>query len=278
MEKMSILLKQSSILGPVIFLLCALFPLSAFAFENTLANALKMEFVIVHPGTFMMGSPPDEPHRSSDETQHLVTISKPFYMQTTEVTLEQWRSLMGKKMIGSRKGSDNSPVTQVSWFDCMEFIKRINQFGEGRYRLPTEAEWEYAARAGSKTAFCWGDTMDCDKAMYGNNTMKHDVCRLYIKSLKLKLDQAAPVKNYAPNAWGLYDMHGNVWEWVMDRYGDYGTTSVTDPRGPKSGTMRVRRGGSWFGNGNLCRSANRTVGHPATRYRTTGFRLVREIQ
>jgi formylglycine-generating enzyme required for sulfatase activity len=278
MKKMPILSKQSSILGPVVLLLCTLLPISTFAFENTFTNAQKMEFVLVHPGTFTMGSPLDETNRGSSEIQHLVTISKPFYMQTTEVTLEQWRSLMGKKLVGSRKGLDNSPVTQVSWFDCMKFIERINQFGEGKYRLPTEAEWEYAARAGTNTAFCWGDTIDCNKAMHGNKSMKHDVCQLYIKSLKLNLDQAAPVKSYAPNAWGLYDMHGNVWEWVMDWYGDYGTKSVTDPRGPKSGKMRVRRGGSWFGQGHLCRSANRAMGHPATRYRTTGFRLVREIQ
>ncbi|MBW1609366.1 MAG: formylglycine-generating enzyme family protein, partial [Deltaproteobacteria bacterium] len=103
-----------------------------------------------------MGSPPDEPSRGSSEIQHRVSINRPFYIQTTEVTLKQWRSLMGKRLLVRRKGSDNMPVTQVSWFDCMEFIKRLNRLGEEKYRLPTEAEWEYAARAGTQTAFIWG--------------------------------------------------------------------------------------------------------------------------
>jgi len=225
-----------------------------------------------------MGSPPDEPYRGSSEVQHRVSISRPFYMQTAEVTLKQWRSLMGKRLLVRRKGSDNMPVTQVSWFDCMEFIKRLNQMGEGKYRLPTEAEWEYAARAGTTSPFSWGDTIDCDKAMYGNNSIKHNVCQLYIKSLELQIDAPAPVKSYQPNPWGLYDMHGNVWEWCMDWFGDYKKNPVTDPKGPDSGTMRIRRGGSWFKHGHSCRSANRSFGHPATRYRTTGFRLVRDVR
>jgi formylglycine-generating enzyme required for sulfatase activity len=160
----------------------------------------------------------------------------------------------------------------------MEFIKRLNQMGEGKYRLPTEAEWEYAARAGTTNPFSWGDTIDCDKAMYGNNSIKHNVCQLYIKSLELQIDAPAPVKSYQPNPWGLYDMHGNVWEWCMDWFGEYKKNSVTDPKGPDSGTMRIRRGGSWFKHGHSCRSANRSFGHQATRYRTTGFRLVRDVR
>jgi len=224
-----------------------------------------------------MGSPPNEPFRGDSEVRHPVTISRPFYMQTTEVTMKQWHSLMKPRMMGYRKGEDNMPVTRVSWFDCMEFIEKLNTLGQGRYRLPTEAEWEYAARAGTSTAYSWGDTIDCEKAMYGNNSLKNDECQLYIKSLKLPIDQPAPVKSYRPNPWGLYDMHGNVWEWCMDRYGNYGTGPVTDPLGPENGTMRIRRGGSWFKHGYSCRSSNRSFGHPAARYQTTGFRLVREI-
>lgn len=254
------------------------FSAPAVAFDKTFTNSLGMEFVLIPAGSFTMGSPPNEAHRGRSEVQHRVTIRKPFYMQTTEVTLKQWQSIMKRRFFSPRKGSDNMPVTEVSWFDCMEFIKRLNRLDEGKYRLPTEAEWEYAARAGTTTAYSWGNTIDCDKAMYGNNTLKCDVCCLFIKSIGLETDRPAPAKTYKPNPWGLYDMHGNVWEWCMDWYGDYGKNSVTDPKGPDSGTMRVRRGGSWFKFGHFCRSANRTFGHPATRYQTTGFRLVRDVQ
>jgi len=254
-----------------------LFPGSAVAFEKTVTNSLGMEFTLIPSGTFTMGSPRDEPYRGSSEVQHRVSITRPFYMQTTEVTLKQWQSLMGRRLLGRQKGSDNLPVTQVSWFDCMEFLKRLNRLGEGKYRLPTEAEWEYAARAGTQSAFFWGDTIDCEKAMYGNNSLKYNVCQLYIQSIGVGIDQPAPVKTYPPSPWGLYDMHGNVWEWCMDWYGDLGKNPVTDPNGPESGAMRIRRGGSWFKHGHACRSANRSFGHPATRYSTTGFRLVRDV-
>ena len=254
-----------------------LFSGSAFAFEKTVTNSLGMEFTLIPSGTFTMGSPRGEPYRGSSEVQHRVSITRPFYMQTTEVTLKQWQSLMGRRLLARQKGSDNMPVTQVSWFDCLKFLKCLNRLGEGKYRLPTEAEWEYAARAGTQSAFFWGDAIDCEKAMYGNNSLKHNVCQLYVQSIGVGIDQPAPVKTYRPNLWGLYDMHGNVWEWCMDWYGDLGKNPVTDPNGPESGTMRIRRGGSWFKHGHACRSANRSFGHPATRYSTTGFRLVRDV-
>ena len=264
-------------LGFIAVLWAALSPISLSGLEKTYTNTLGMTFVMIPSGSFIMGSPPEEPFRGNSEIQHRVTISKPFYMQTTEVTVKQWRVIMGRRMLVPQKGLDNMPVTRVSWFDCMKFIKRLNRLGQGTYRLPTEAEWEYAARAGTSTAFSWGDTINCDNAMYGNNSKKNDECQLYIKSRRLPIDQPAPVKSYSPNPWGLYDMHGNVWEWCSDWYGEYKKTAETDPTGPESGHMRIRRGGSWFKYGFSCRSANRSTGHPATRYQTTGFRLVREI-
>ncbi|MGB6012880.1 MAG: formylglycine-generating enzyme family protein, partial [Desulfobacterales bacterium] len=251
----------SNICLTVITVLSIVFsPGSVFSFEKTLNNSLGMEFILISSGTFTMGSPPNESHRGTSEVQHQVTISKPFYMQTSEVTVKQWHSIMGRKMAAFQKGADNMPFTRVSWFDCMKFIKRLNKLGEGKYRLPTEAEWEYAARAGTTTAYNWGDTINCEKAMYGNNRLKYDVCRLYIKSIGLQIDRPAPVKTYRPNPWGLYDMHGNVWEWCLDLYGDYEKNPVTDPKGPASGTMRIRRGGSWFKYDYSCRSANRSFG------------------
>ena len=249
---------------------------------NTVTNSLGMEFVLIPPGTYEMGSPANEPYRNVSEDQHLVTISRPFYLQTTEVTLNQWWTIMGKKFFGRRKGDVDAPITRVSWFDAVKFIEKLNEKGEGRYRLPTEAEWEYACRAGTKTAYSWGNDIDCSKAMYANNTMREheEGCVEYVKSRGFKTDQPAPVKSYAPNAWGLYDMHGNVWEWCLDWFEKYYPKGeVTDPRGPKSSEKgRIRRGGSWFGKGFICRSANRAYANPASRFETTGFRLVREAQ
>jgi sulfatase modifying factor 1 len=269
-------LKTLFIAGCIYFLFSALYPLSAHSFEKTFTNSVGMEFVLIPAGTFVMGSPVDELNRDESEIQHKMTISKPFYIQTSEVTLKQWQTVMGKKLLSLRQGPDTMPATRVSWYDSIKFIKGLNQRNEGTYRLPTEAEWEYAARAGSTTTYSWGNDIDCDKAMYGNS-MKHDVCQLYNKSVKLELGRPAPVQSYQPNAWGVYDMHGNVWEWVMDRHEEYSSAPAVDPHGPDSGTMRVKRGGSWFKYGNYCRSANRAFAHPASRFQTTGFRVVREV-
>jgi sulfatase modifying factor 1 len=211
---------------------------SIYGFEKTYTNTLGMAFVLIPSGTFNMGSPPNESHRGTSEVRHQVTISKPFYIKTTEVTVKQWYSIMERRMMVSQKSADNLPVTQVSWFDCMKFIKGLNRLGQGKYRLPTEAEWEYAARAGTSTAYSWGNTIDCPKAMYGNNSLKEDECQRYIRSIGLQIDQPAPVKSYKQNPWGLFDMHGNVWEWCMDWYGNYPKNPVIDPKGPGSGNMR----------------------------------------
>ncbi len=249
-----------------------------FAAEKTDRNDLGMEFVLIPAGEFLMGSPPDEAHRSELEVRHKVIISKPFYMQTTEVTLGQWRALMGKKLFGRREGTDNHPVTRVSWYDCRDFIAKLNARNEGVYRLPTEAEWEYACRAGTQTAYSWGDKIDCSRAMYANNRMKATECIDYVKSRQMAVNRPAPVKSYPPNAYGLYDMHGNVWEWCLDCYAEnYNINDNKDPRGPDGGMARSRRGGSWYKHGYACRSANRAYGHAASKFKTTGFRVVREV-
>jgi formylglycine-generating enzyme required for sulfatase activity len=239
-----------------------------------------MEFVLIPAGEFIMGSPESEPSRDpgASEIQHKVTLTRPFYMQTTEVTLAQWRRLMGRGFFFRWNGPDTLPVSKVSWHDTQVFIKKLNRLGEGTYRLPTEAEWEYAARAGTRTAYFWGDTADCAKAMFGNSKHKINVCQEHIRRNRLALDGPAPVKSYAPNAWGLYDMHGNVWEWVADRFGPYPNQPQTDPTGVATGEARVRRGGSWFALDNAIRSANRAYGHPASRLATTGLRVVKMVE
>lgn len=244
------------------------------ALEKIIHNSIGMEFVLIPAGTFIMGTPSYDPYRSETEVQHEVTISAPFYMQTTEVTLKQWKTIIGKRLFGKIKGPDNSPAIKVSWHDCTEFLKRLNAIGQWSYRLPTEAEWEYACRAGSTTVYSYGDDIDCTKAMYSNNSIKFGQCIAHVTSRRLPVDSPAPVKSYNPNDWGLYDLHGNVWEWCQDWFGEYGKKNRVDPVGPESGTKKIRRGGSWFGPKHLCRSANRNYGHPASRYRTTGFRVV----
>ena len=246
----------------------------AAAQEQTVTNKLGMTFVLIPAGMFIMGSPVEEAYRDASEAQHQVTISRPFYLQTTEVTVDQWRAVMGRRLFARKRGAGDMPVVRVSWHDSQDFIGKLGQMTGDQYRLPTEAQWEYAARAGSTAAYDWGDRIDCSRAMYANNPMKYDDCVAAHRLEGLKTDSPAPVKHYAPNAWGLYDMHGNVWEWCEDYFNRYSGVSQVDPRETKSGQDRVRRGGSWFGPGYACRSANRAYGHPMSRLQNTGFRLV----
>ncbi|MBS1794308.1 MAG: formylglycine-generating enzyme family protein [Acidobacteria bacterium] len=226
-----------------------------------------MEFVKIPAGSFTMGSPPGEKDREDNENQHRVTIGRDFYLGKYEVTQAQWKAVMGSNP--SIFKGDNLPVENVSWDDAQEFIKKLNAKGEGTYRLPTEAEWEYAARAGTTTAFSFGDSLSSEQANFDGNYP-------YGTASKGKyLAKTTPVGSYAPNGWGLYDMHGNVWEWCADWYGDYPDGSVADPTGPGSGSNRVNRGGSWRSHGRGLRSAYRYGYVPSDRYYILGFRLVR---
>jgi len=235
--------------------------------EKSFTNSIGMKFVMIPAGTFMMGSLSNEPKRDSDERQHRVIIGKPFYIQTTEVTQGQWREIMGNNPSDFKNCGDDCPVEKVSWNDCQEFIRKLNrQEGTNKYRLPTEAEWEYACRAGTDTPFYFGDCLSTDQANYdGNNPMPGCSRGEYRK-------RTVPVGSFPPNAWGLYDMHGNVWEWCQDWYGDYPSGHVTDPIGPSSGEFRVLRGGSWFSYARRARSANRYWGGPGGRFNRFGFR------
>jgi len=220
-----------------------------------------MKFVYIQPGTFMMGSPPNEPGRSDNETLHKVTITKGFSMQTTQVTQRQWHVIMGNNPSSFGSCGEDCPVENVSWNDVQQFIKKLNETrGTNKYRLPTEAEWEYACRAGSDTAYCFGNDESRlkDYAWYDGNSG----------------GKTHPVGLLKPNAWGLYDMHGNVWEWCQDWYAEnYPSGSVTDPIGSSSGSFRVIRGGSWHVIAQSCRSAYRGRSTPDNRNHDLGFRL-----
>jgi len=241
--------------------------------EKSYRNSIGMEFVLVPSGSFEMGSPLEEPSRYKSEILHRVTLTTPLYMQTTEVTVGQWTNIMGKRLLRQLSGPVDSPITRVSWFDCIEFIEKMNARGEGTYRLPTEAEWEYACRAGSAQPFHWGAEAACDRAMFENRKGGECVGR----SKDVQSDGPARVKSYSPNGWGLFDMHGNVWEWCQDWFDQYSEGAIVDPAGPETGNLKVRRGGSWVSEGHRLRCANRAYAHPASRFRNTGFRLVREI-
>lgn len=227
------------------------------------------KFIFIPAGTFTMGSPPEEPGRFDNETQHKVTISRPFYMQTTTVTQGQWKAVMGSNPSSFKDCGDDCPVEQVSWKDVQEFIRMLNhQEKPDKYRLPTEAEWEYAARAGTTTPFNTGSCLTTDQANYNGNYPLSGCPKGEYRQKTVR------VGSFSPNAWGLYDMHGNVWEWCQDWYGDYPSGSVTDPTGPLSGSSRVSRGGSWLYYAGRCRSAARYLHTPGDRYRGMGFRLV----
>jgi len=229
-----------------------------------------MKLVLIPKGTFQMGPTIKEAGADDDEAQHQVTISKDYYLGVTEVTQGQYEKVMGtnpshfQKRVIRKSDSSMYPVEQVSWEDAVEFCKKLSGLPEekaaGRvYRLPTEAEWEYACRAGSKTAYSFGESSKSlgDYAWFGSNSN----------------NQTHPVGEKKANAWGLHDMHGNVWEWCSDWYGEYPKSAVSDPVGPREGSIRVFRGGGWFNVAADCRSARRSRDSPSLRYDSLGFRV-----
>ncbi|MCA9262578.1 MAG: SUMF1/EgtB/PvdO family nonheme iron enzyme, partial [Planctomycetales bacterium] len=231
-------------------------------------NTIGMQLMLIPAGEFMMGSPEDEKWRDNDEHQHRVMISQPFYLGATEVTQGQWEAVMGttpwKDEDYVREGAGN-PASYVSWEDSVEFCKRLSQ-REGRmYRLPTEAEWEYACRGETTTAYYFGDDAArlSEYAWFDGNSL--DKGEKFAHRVGLK----------KPNGFGLNDMHGNVWEWCADWYADdyYKTSPVTDPDGPATASRRVIRGGGWDFDAGNCRAAFRGWNAPAHRDYVLGFRV-----
>ncbi len=226
--------------------------------EEEIVNTIGMKFQLIRPGSFMMGS---DRWGAREKPVHKVTLTKGFYMAVYEVTQEEWERVMGSNP--SVFGGAKNPVENVSWDDAQKFARKLSQKENVTYRLPTEAEWEYACRAGTTTDFYWGDTHD---GRYfwndGNSEWK-----------------TQPVGTRRPNAWGLYDTSGNVYEWCEDWYAEkYPLERQTDPMGPESGSLRVFRGGSWLSAALVCRSDWRGSRSPSVRDSLVGFRLVRTIQ
>lgn len=220
--------------------------------EVAVAQVTDLDFVLIQPGTFQMGDAHDGP-------VHSVTLTRGFWMQKTEVTQAQWVAVMGSDPSHFKACGSACPVESVSYDDVQAFIAALNNHSPGkRYRLPTEAEWEYAARAGTT-----GDYGTPGAVTFGGWIVDNGG------------ETTHPVGGLRPNAWGLYDMEGNVWEWVNDWYGPYSSSPGTDPTGPVFGTERVQRGGSWYVNAAWARSAHRDYGPPALRSNDGGFRLAK---
>ena len=277
-----------------------------------IANSIGMKLTFISKGSFVMGHQAKEPGAKKEDKPHRVKITNGFYMGTYEVTQEQYELIMGKnpslyqgerllenkeivkKLVPGIVGY-NHPVEAVSWNDAVEFCKKLSELPEekqaGRvYRLPTEAEWEYACRAGSTTAYHCGNSEEYLRqfAWFGDNSGEREVdsSRLfkesngdlskYVKRMDENRNTTHPVGQKKPNVWGLYDMHGNVWEWCSDWHGDYPSRDVVDPKGPNVGTERVHRGGCYMVEAATCRSAIRNSDKPDKQYFYAGFRVVME--
>ena len=272
---------------------------SASPLAEVEADIAPFGFVRIAPGAFLMGSPEDEPGRFSDETQHPVTLTRPFYLCDHLVTQLEWSSVMNWNE-SLFQGDPDRPVENITWFDSVEFCNALSlaqglvpayeithrmsianhllsayvvwDLRANGYRLPTDAEWEYAGRAGGTTAF------------YNGPILVHDIGTRCVEDVGLNEiswycatsgGQTHPVRTKPPNAWGLYDMAGNVQEWCWDLYADLTEEAAVDPTGPKDGIMRIWRGGGWNYDPRHCRSAQRGRDEPAGYYSNLGVRICR---
>jgi uncharacterized protein (TIGR02996 family) len=218
-----------------------------------LARRVEMSFAWIPPGSFLMGSPDTEAQRSEDETQHRVTLTRGFWLALTTVTQRQWQAVMDGNP-SHFKGKD-LPVEMVPWNDCQQFCRQLGERAGKWLRLPTEAEWEYACRAGTTTPYFVGEVLSGEQA-----------------NVERSVGKTTAVGSFPPNAWGLYDMHGNVWEWCHDWYASSDKEEVQDPAGPATGSARVLRGASWGLHSTDCRAACRCWNAPAARSSNGGFR------
>jgi sulfatase modifying factor 1 len=230
-------------------------------------QAVEQRFRWITPGVFRMGSPKGEAERGSDELQHEVSLTHGYWMGDTACPQALWQAVMGANPAHFSDDPRN-PVEQVSWNDVQKLIERLNDLHPDlNARLPTEAEWEYACRAGTQTPFSFGKNVTPEQVNYNGDYP-------YAGGAKgMNRGRTVPVGSLPPNSWGLYEMHGNVWEWCADWYGEYERGREVDPVGPARGAYRVLGGGSWFDHGGNVRSAQRYRNEPGLVSRFIGFRL-----
>ncbi|NUM79612.1 SUMF1/EgtB/PvdO family nonheme iron enzyme [bacterium] len=233
------------------------------AWRDTLTG---MNFQKIKPGEFLMGLQND-----SSAPPHSVRITKPFFISRYEVTQKQWRTIMDTNPSQFKDCGDDCPVENVNWFEVKKFIEKLNARTGLTFRLPTETEWEYICRAGTSTAFNTGDVLTTDQANYDGNWPHGNSAKGIFRAKPL------PVGSFAPNAWNIYDMHGNVWEWCEDDFCPYPDATETDPLRICSAGKKIIRGGSWYFGADIARSGRRYTHEPQDRGPSLGFRLVREI-
>jgi len=231
-------------------------------------KGVSQKFRWCEPGTFLMGSPESEVGRGTDESQHEVTFDKGFWVADTTITQALWEAVMGENP--SQFKGRNRPVERVSWEEAQEFIGIMNTMKpELKLQLPTEAQWEYACRAGSTTPFCWGEQINSELVNFNGNYPYNNGSKS--AAAKATVD----VELFYQNDWGLWQMHGNVYEWCQDWYGNYLQEATPNAVEKEIVDRRVLRGGSWFHNGVLSRSAHRISYYPSLRYDDFGVRLAR---
>lgn len=277
---------------------------------EVVANGIGLKLVRIRAGEFVMGSPAQEAGRRLDEPQRAVRLTRDFFLGQYEVTRGQFRRFVEEtryqtdsqrgirggygydeatgKLLGPDKKfswqetgfpqTDEHPVVNVSWNDAVAFCRWLSQREGQTYRLPTEAEWEYACRGGTTTAFCTGN--DPQQLVEVGNIVDALAHEKFPERTAIAGSDGhvftAPVGSFRPNAWGLYDMHGNVWEWCQDWFGPAAALPQTDPRGPEKGRDKVIRGGDWYHDWSFARSAQRSPIYPSLCRRHAGFRVVRE--
>ena len=245
----------------------------------SLVNSVGMKFVLIPAGTFRMGSADGlVGARLNEMPAHDVILQQPYYLGVTPVTQELYRAAMGSnpaRFTAPAGGGPQHPVERISWHDAVAFCKTLSSLPEEReakrvYRLPTEAEWENACRAGGATVFAFGDTLEPQQANFSFRSNDPAIA---------PLERTSKVGQFQANNFGLSDMHGNVWEWCHDWYGErvYATGATRDPQGPENGDFRVVRGGCWRSQVGTCRSAYRNALMPHNRDPYTGFRVAFQL-
>jgi len=230
-----------------------------------------IEFALIPAGEFQMGSPESEPGHEPGEVLHTVRLTRPFYLATTEITQAQWSRVMGSNPSNFRSCGPDCPVEGVSWFDIQRFLVRLTRLSGRSFRLPTESEWEYACRAGATTAYSAGPRLDPDEANYDARDPRGGGPAGRFRG------SPVAVRSFRANAFGLYDMHGNVWEWTEDEYCPYPRGAAVDPLARCDSPLRVIRGGSWAFDADSARCALRYTHRPRDSGYSLGFRLARAL-